>query len=313
VVGWSFVLQVGVGQPDRCHDTTSTVLLLLSLFPAALLPFCAGVPAIGVGHPANAAALGTSLGFSPVPALAFQSSAKGVGQPVRHATAAKSGPWLRIASSNPPSNVRTPFSASAAVGVGHPVEPVSDVRSTDARRRERDRPDPVSQAFQVILYKVDPSICVFARNLLSKDDCRAALADEPVEVRPEVPLVSKPSSFACRAERLARTGTSPNRSIVWPAGAAKRERPDADTGKEMALGEVLQVGGVYILDAPCVDFAGRYVARGDQVAQPLGRVCVNLVVVGGHAVSLRCCSAHALRLCSSLARFHRTQASFVSS
>jgi hypothetical protein len=73
---------------------------------------------------------------------------------------------------------------SRAIGVGHPVEPVTDVRSTDARRRKRDRPDPVSQAFQVILYKVDPRICVAARNLLSKDRCRAALIDEVEEVRP---------------------------------------------------------------------------------------------------------------------------------
>jgi hypothetical protein len=32
------------------HATSSTVLRLLSLFPAGLFPFCAGVPAIGVGH-----------------------------------------------------------------------------------------------------------------------------------------------------------------------------------------------------------------------------------------------------------------------
>jgi hypothetical protein len=28
------------------------------------------------------------------------------------------------------------------------------------------------------VYKVDPSICVLARNLLSKNDCRPALRDE---------------------------------------------------------------------------------------------------------------------------------------
>jgi hypothetical protein len=39
---------VGVGQPAR-----ATVFRLLSLFPAALFPFCAGVPAIGVGQPAR--------------------------------------------------------------------------------------------------------------------------------------------------------------------------------------------------------------------------------------------------------------------
>jgi hypothetical protein len=40
------VFAVGVPQPD-----SHTVLRLLSLFPAALFPFCAGVPAIGVGQP----------------------------------------------------------------------------------------------------------------------------------------------------------------------------------------------------------------------------------------------------------------------
>jgi hypothetical protein len=131
--------------------------------------------------------------------------------------------------------------ASVLVGVGHPVETVTDVRSTDARRRKRDRPDPVSHAFQVILNKVDPRVCVTARNLLSKDRCRAALLDEVEERRPKVPLVSKPSSRACRAERLAGTGTSPNRSVVSPAGAAKCIAPDTGTGKEVALGVWFEV------------------------------------------------------------------------
>jgi hypothetical protein len=52
------------------------------------------------------------------------------------------------------------------------------------------------------LYKVEPLKAVAACNLLTKDDWRAALADEPMERGPEVPLVSKPSTFASRAERL---------------------------------------------------------------------------------------------------------------
>ncbi len=95
---------VGVGQPD-----SATVRRLLSLLPAALFPFCAGVPAIGVGQPVIA---------------------------------------------------------------------VSDMRRTDARRRERDTPEGVTQAFHVSVYKVDPSVGILARNLLSKDDWRAALSDE---------------------------------------------------------------------------------------------------------------------------------------
>ena len=59
--------------------------------------------------------------------------------------------------------------AFPTVGVGHPVSSVSDVRGTDARRRERDRPEGVTHGFHVSVYKVDPSICVFACNLLTKN------------------------------------------------------------------------------------------------------------------------------------------------
>lgn len=156
------------------------------------------------------------------------------------------------------------------------------MRRTDPRRRERDRCEGVIQGFQVILYKVDPRLCVFARNLLSKDCCRPALFNEVVESRPEVPLVIKPSSFACRAERLARTGTGPNRSIIWPAGAPKRIAPDANACEKVALRIGAQVVGVDILNAPCVYVAWRDVAGGDEIAQPLGGVGFYFVVVGGH-------------------------------
>ena len=63
------------------------------------------------------------------------------------------------------------------------------MRRTDARRRERDTPEGVTQGFQVSVYKVDPRLDSFARNLLSKDDCRPALADEVFKGWPEVPLV----------------------------------------------------------------------------------------------------------------------------
>jgi hypothetical protein len=238
----------------------------------------------GVFQPAGFAAW-LSVMFVVVASIEGQRSASvlvAVGHPAKQAAAARSGPWLRIASISPPWNVRTPFSASAAVGVGHPVEPVADMRSTDARRRERDRPDPVIQAFQVILYKVDPRICVTACNLLSKDDCRAALLDEPVEMRPKVPLVIKPSSRACRGERLARAGTSPNRSVIGPAGAAQGQAPDPDSGEKMALLESAQVGGVNIFNAPFVHHTRRDVPGVNEVAQPLGRIRIDLVVVNGH-------------------------------
>jgi hypothetical protein len=69
-------------------------------------------------------------------------------------------------------------------GVGHPERSVSDVRRTDARRRERDTPEGVVQSFHISLYKVDPRLDSLCRNLLSKDDWRSALGDEPVEGGP---------------------------------------------------------------------------------------------------------------------------------
>jgi hypothetical protein len=131
------------------------------------------------------------------------------------------------------------------------------------------------------LYKVDPRICVLARNLLSKNDWRAALLDEPVESRPEVPLVIKRKSFACRAERLARTGTGPNRSIVGPTCASECQRPDADSGEEVALCVASEVVRSNILNVSLVDVARSNVASRNQIAQPLGGVWVDLVVVGG--------------------------------
>lgn len=83
---------------------------------------------------------------------------------------------------------------------------------------------------------------------------------------------------------MARTGTGPNRSIIWPVGAAKGEGPNADTGEEVALGVGLEIIGVYVLDRAFIDIARRDVPGGDEVAQPLGGVGVVFVVVGGHGV-----------------------------
>ena len=63
---------------------------------------------------------------------------------------------------------------SAATGVGHPPQTLSDVRSPDARRRKIDRPDGVTARLQVKRYKVEPHEAVRARNLFPKAHVRAA-------------------------------------------------------------------------------------------------------------------------------------------
>ncbi|ODU35349.1 MAG: hypothetical protein ABS97_05605 [Lysobacteraceae bacterium SCN 69-320] len=96
---------VGVGQPVN----SATVLRLLSLFPAALLPFCAGVPAIGVGQPASIA---NAVSLSGLPRVCASRSAS---RSARN-------------SADPPA-----LCQSLATGVGHPAQPLSDVRCADAR------------------------------------------------------------------------------------------------------------------------------------------------------------------------------------
>jgi hypothetical protein len=103
---------------------------------------------------------------------------------------------------------------SDVVGQPNKPEPLSDMRRTDARSAQICRPNGVSRCFHVSAYKVEPTETVLARNLLSKDDWRAALADEVMPVGPQVPLIIKPASCTCRAERLARAASCPNGAII---------------------------------------------------------------------------------------------------
>jgi hypothetical protein len=94
-----------------------------------------------------------------------------------------------------------------------------------------------------------------------------------------VPLVSKPIAFACRAERLARAGASPDRAIIWPSGEAEGMRPDADTSEKVALGKSSEVVRCDIFNTPFVNFARGDMPGGYEVTQPLRREWVDLVVV----------------------------------
>lgn len=105
-------LAFGVGQP-----ASSTVFRLLSLFPAGLFPFCAGVPAIGVGQPFSAASAGSA----------------------------------------PPAGFGPPFAPSVARGVFQHFESdrpeegsLADVRRADARSRNIARPNGVVCGFQSV-------------------------------------------------------------------------------------------------------------------------------------------------------------------
>jgi hypothetical protein len=161
------------------------------------------------------------------------------------------------------------------------------MRRTDARRRERHTPEGVTQGFQVSVYKVDPRLDSLACNLFSKDDWRPALGNEVVEGWPKVPLVSKPSARACRAERLAGATSCPDRPIIRPSGATQSQRPDANSSEEVALCISHKLIWLDVLNAALINYSGGDMARFDQVAQPVGGVWVNLVVIGRHGCNLR--------------------------
>jgi len=171
--------------------------------------------------------------------------------------------------------------------MGCPVLPFADLRRTEACSRGNDRPDGVVVCFHVSRNKVEPSRAVLTRDLFSKEFCRTALADEMVPVGPEVPLIIKPAALACRAERLARATARPHRPCIKPSGPAQGKGPDADSREEMALGVSSQVTGANVADISFIDIPRCDLIACDEVAQPLGRVGVDLVVVGAHASKLQ--------------------------
>jgi hypothetical protein len=139
---------------------------------------------------------------------------------------------------------------SLVVGVSQPLsnkpEALADVRCADARSAQISRPKGVARCFHVRLYSVEPAEAVLARNLLSKDNWRMALGDEPVELRPEVTLVGKSCSLSGGAEGLAGAGAGPDGPVVGPSCETEGVGPDADTGEEVALRVTLEVARSHV-------------------------------------------------------------------
>jgi len=147
-----------------------------------------------------------------------------------------------------------------SIGVGHPEQPLSDMRGADATSWQYHRPAGVVFRFQVIEYSIEPSVPNRARHLFSKDCCRATLADEPHELGPQVALVGCPFAFPGARERLAWAGTGPNRPATVPSGEVEGDGPATDASEEMALVESIKVASVHIRNTPFVHVAGGYQA-----------------------------------------------------
>jgi len=117
------------------------------------------------------------------------------------------------------------------------------VRRADARSAQIGTPAGISIGFQVSAYSGVPLPAILARNLLSKDNCRAALSDEAVKSGPEVSFVGMAFSESRDRKRLTGDAAGPDGTVVAPAGAAEAVGPDTDAGEEVALVEAAEVGG----------------------------------------------------------------------
>ncbi len=161
---------------------------------------------------------------------------------------------------------------------GDEVEALADVRRPDARRAHIDRRNGVTLSFQVCTNSVEPSESVRARNLLTKDDARAAEADEPEPLGPQVPLVGGAESTAGLRERLARAAARPDFRVIGPPGGSESVGPDSDASEGVKLPDADEVLGGEVTDAPSVDAPGSDVLRRDEVLKPLGRVRFDFVI-----------------------------------
>jgi hypothetical protein len=229
-------------------------------WPVIVVSGCGRLPpfpseAAGVFQPAKFACLGnwsnrsepSPLGLMSAP-LSFQSLVVVVTQPAKFASLTRQAqpcfvPCFSFCPSERPV-------VSCACGVVQPLsnkpEPLSDMRGADARSAQICRPNGVARCFHVSAYSVEPAEAVLARNLLSKDDWRAALCDEPMELRPEVALVFDALALTGGAEGLAGTASGPDGSVVGPSGEAEGVAPDADTGEEVALRVTLEVARSHV-------------------------------------------------------------------
>jgi hypothetical protein len=166
-----------------------------------------------------------------------------------------------------------------AIGVGHPEQPLSPVRRSDARSAQIGSPAGISQSFQVKANSGEPFTSILARNLLSKHRCRSPLGDEIVKSGPKVALVGVSLSLASARKRLTGTGAGPDSGSVPESGPPQGERPSADPGEEVALVESGNVIRFDFKNAPFVNVPRRDLARRDQLAEPRARLRVVVVVV----------------------------------
>jgi hypothetical protein len=114
----------------------------------------------------------------------------------------------------PNSILALPFNSAVLVNNSSPSF-LADARSAKLRK-----PQSVRIFLHVSLYSREPSQSSRSRNLLTKDDARAALGDEFPKRRPEVARVVFAEALPGNGEWLAGATAGPDWLIVGPSGEA---------------------------------------------------------------------------------------------
>lgn len=169
------------------------------------------------------------------------------------------------------------FRASFAIGDGHEEEAGSLVRCAETATCKIDSPEGVTRRREVTRYNVEPGEPVATCNLLSKDESRRSISDEPEELGPEVFLIVKAPSLSSARERLARTRPRPDREIARPARQIERKRPAPDPCEKVRL-RCVDVRASEIGDRSTLNAPRREVAMLDQSLDPVRREGIDLVV-----------------------------------
>lgn len=112
----------------------------------------------------------------------------------------------------------------------------------------------------------EPREAVGARNLLSKQDWRAALRCEAEHLGPEVSVILGSLAPSGAAERLARAAPRPDLNVVGPPGACQRRVPDAYAREKVNPLEAVQVPWRHVVDRALIHEPICDVPRRDQVS-----------------------------------------------
>jgi hypothetical protein len=136
----------------------------------------------------------------------------------------------------------------------------------------------VSDALEISGDEIEPSVSIFASDLLSDDDARSAGADESEPFWPEVSIIGFSSTLAGAGPWLTRERACEDRPFIGPSSVAQGPRPDPDPVANVNLSVAGDVSGLEISNGSFIDNSWSNLTRSDKVASPCVNVWIDVAV-----------------------------------